>query len=415
LGTVDPRKLARNSRGAALTDTEPQADMVRLRAYRLGRVQEQLRQRDYSAILLYDPLNIRYATGSRNMTVWKMHSTGRYAFVPAEGRSVIFDAPNSLHLSKGLETVAEARPTTAWSFLYAGHAIEANARKWAAEIAELQAQWSGRNRRIACDNLNPIGARMLSDHGIEIFDGTEVMELARVIKSPDEIELMKTSVAVCETGMARMRQALEPGITENELWSILHQTNIAKGGEWIETRCLSSGGRTNPWLQEASDRIIRAGELVSFDTDLVGPFGYMADVSRTFYCGFNRPNDEQRRLYSISYEQLQHDIALVRAGMTFREFAEAAWSVPPEFLANRYGCVAHGVGMCDEYPIIGYSAGPQLSRVDGVLEENMTICVESYVGAEGGTEGVKLEEQVLVTAQGAQLLSTFPFEERLLG
>ena len=81
--------------------------------------------------------------------------------------------------------------------------------------------------------------------------------------------------------MAAMRQALRPGISEQALWAELHAGNIARGGEWIETRLLASGPRTNPWFQECSSRVIEAGELVGFDTDLIGPYGYCADISRT--------------------------------------------------------------------------------------------------------------------------------------
>jgi Xaa-Pro aminopeptidase len=100
--------------------------------------------------------------------------------------------------------------------------------------------------------------------------------------------------------------------------------------------------------------------------------------------------------------------------MGFAEFAERAWPIPDEFVANRYGCVAHGVGMCDEYPTIGYPTGPGLGNVDGIFEPGMTICIESYIGADAGGEGVKLEQQLLVTERGTELLSTFPFEEELL-
>ena len=89
--------------------------------------------------------------------------------------------------------------------------------------------------------------------------------------------------------MAEMQAALRPGISENELWAELHRGNIARGGEWIETRLLSSGPRTNPWFQECSSRTIEAGDLVAFDTDLIGPYGFCADLSRTWYCGMASP------------------------------------------------------------------------------------------------------------------------------
>jgi Xaa-Pro aminopeptidase len=186
-----------------------------------------------------------------------------------------------------------------------------------------------------------------------------------------------------------------------------------RGGEWIETRLLASGPRTNPWFQECSSRPIEAGDLVAFDTDLIGPYGYCADISRTWRCGGGRPTGAQRTLYAIAREQVAHNVAEIRAGVSFREFAERAFVLPERYRANRYSTVVHGVGLADEYPAIYYPEDAQASGYDGVFEENMTICIESYVGEAGGAEGVKLEEQVLVTPTGAEVLSTYPFEDRL--
>ncbi|MSP83030.1 MAG: aminopeptidase P family protein [Alphaproteobacteria bacterium] len=384
-----------------------------MRAYRLGRVQAELTARGYGAAVLYDPINIRYATGSSNMQVWVLHNAARYAFVPAEGRVTLFDFHNCEFLSRDLETIAETRPATSWFYFPAAQNTEKRVRKWAAEIHELIVKHCDKTKRVAFDHLEPEGLRALEAMGVVIGNGQEVMEHARCIKSADEIACMRISISVCEAGMARMRESLRPGISENELWSLLHQTNIAMGGEWIETRLLASGGRTNPWYQECSDRIIRAGELVSFDTDLIGPFGYCADLSRTYFCGPGRPSDEQRRLYRHAHEQIHTNIDLLRPGMTFREFAEKSWRIPNEFAKNRYAGIAHGVGLADEYPAI--VPWPDFDNgYDGVIRPGMTLCVESYIGAEGGTEGVKLEEQVLITDTGVQCLSTFPYEEALL-
>lgn len=411
----DPSFFARKSVGMALKDYEAGIDMRRLRAYRLGRVREQLKKRDYGACLLYDPVNIRYATGTRNMQVWTLHNAARYAFVPAEGGIVLFDFHGCEHLTQGLETIAEVRPTTTWFFFNNGSRLYERAKLWAAEIADLMRERCGGNNRLALDHCDPPGARALEALGIEVCDAQEPLELARMIKSPDELACMNIAVAVCDAGMARMREALRPGITEWQLWSILHQTNIEFGGEWIETHLLSSGGRTNPWWREATDRVIRPGDLVAFDTDLIGPFGYGADLSRTFFCGPGKPTPEQRRLYRLAVEQIQFNLDLVRPGVAFREFTEKAWRLPSEFVNNRYSSIAHGVGLCNEYPCIWYPEDFPRIGFDGMLEENMTLCFESYIGAEGGAEGVKLEQQVLVTAGGYQLLSTFPLEEDLIG
>src|SRR5262249_54823661 len=160
--------------------------------------------------------------------------------------------------------------------------------------------------------------------GLRLVEGQRIMELARSIKHPTEIACMRRALAVADMGIQRMRDALEPGITENQLWAELHYTNIAHGGEWIETRLLAAGPRTNPWFQECSDRPIQAGELVSFDTDLVGPYGYCADVSRTFLCGSGRATAYQRELYARAVEQIAHNCALLKPGLGFREYREKA-------------------------------------------------------------------------------------------
>ncbi len=414
--STDPNYLARKTQGVGLTDTEDRIDMRRLRGYRLGRVQEQLRQRDYGAVVLHDPINIRYTTGSRNTTIWGLHNASRCAFVPAEGKAVIFEFTRCEHLNDGLETIGEVRPAISWFYFGAGENMADQAKAWAKAIAGLVAEHCGGNKRLALDHGNFQGTRALEGLDIELRDGQEMMEQARLIKSADEIACMNHAISVCEAGIARMREALRPGMTENELWAKLHETNIAMGGEWIETRLLASGGRTNPWFQECGDKLIRAGELVAFDTDLIGPFGYCADISRTFFCGPGRPSDEQKRLYGLARDEVETNVELLAPGLTFREFAEKSWRTPDEFMARRYPMPVHGVGMCDEWPIcVFFDERDSKAGYDGVFEPGMTVCVESYIGAEGGTEGVKLEEQVLITEHGVQRLSTFPYEDELFG
>ncbi|MGH6887374.1 MAG: M24 family metallopeptidase, partial [Geminicoccales bacterium] len=108
-------------------------------------------------------------------------------------------------------------------------------------------------------------------------------------------------------------------------------------------------------------------------------------------------------------------MALIRPGMTFRELSEKAWPIPDDYLDNRYFVLAHGVGMTGEYPYILHACDFDAHGYDGVIEPGMTLCVESYIGAKNGREGVKLEQQVLVTETGIELLSHFPFDEALLG
>jgi Xaa-Pro aminopeptidase len=313
--------------------------------------------------------------------------------------------------------ITEYKVMPVFYFFAAGsHAPEA-ARRFGGEIAAAMAKYGDPGLPLAVDRLSLLGIDALRTREIRLIDAWPLMEQARCIKSPEEIALIRNAIAVAEAGCAAMREALQPGITENVLWARLHETNIRLGGEWIETRLLSSGPRTNPWFRECSMREIERGDMVSFDTDLIGPYGYCADISRSWICGDVTPTHEQRTLYSRAHEQLEQNIAILKPGMSFREVAAASWPIPEQYRSHRYSCLAHGVGLADEYPSLPYRedyARENALIYDGVVAENMVLSVESFIGVEGGKEGVKLEDQVLVTRTGAIRLSGYPFEAALL-
>ena len=283
------------------------------------------------------------------------------------------------------------------------------AGRLAAEIADLvRANGGG---RLAIDRADLLAVKAFEAQGIELADGKPVMEHARAIKSLEEVRAFKASLAVCEAGVAAMRAALRPGMRETEALAVMLQASVARGAEYPETRLLSSGPRTNPWFQETSDRIIEAGDLLSFDTDLIGPMGFYTDISRSWVVGATKPNDEQRLIYDLSRRQLEHNIGLLRPGIGFMEYAEQSLPLPEAYIANRYADIAHGCGLGVEYPLIWYAEDADKGAYDGVFAENMIVCVESYIGAEGGREGVKLEQPVWITADGPVVLSDYPLED----
>jgi len=141
----------------------------------------------------------------------------------------------------------------------------------------------------------------------------------------------------------------------------------------------------------------------------------MADISRSWICPGKRPTNEQQRLYGLAQEQVLHNISIIKPGLGFREFAERCWPVPEDFIKNRYMMMVHGCGLVDEYPSLAYATDFADWGYDGVFEENMVVSVESYMGKVGGREGIKLEQQVLVTETGCEVMTVFPFEERLMG
>jgi Xaa-Pro aminopeptidase len=378
-------------------------------------VRAEMAERKIDALILSDAVNIRYATGTRNMQVFtSRNSPSRYCFLPGEGAVIMFEFTGAGHLSEGLPTVQEVRPARTASFVAAGDGIAEAERAWAAEMAALVRERCGESATIGLERMNAGAAIALAEHGFRLVDAQEPVERARAIKSADEVACIRESLAATEAAMAAMREAIRPGLTENELWSVFHQQVIARGADYIETRLMTSGTRTNPWFQESSEHVIEPNSLIAFDTDVVGVHGYYSDFSRTFHAGPDAPTSRQRQLYRTAHEQVHHNMAVIEPGLTFAEYAERAWDLPEEFAGNRYYLSAHGAGMTGEYPYLYHHRDFVDFGYDGVIEPGMTLCVESYVGAPGEDEGVKLEQQILVTATGTELLSRFPFEDDLL-
>jgi Xaa-Pro aminopeptidase len=391
---------------------EDQIDFDRMRMYRLNRVREQLLKNDLGACILFDPINIRYATDSRNMVLFSFHLMTRYVFIPANGPVILFEYPKCEFIYENNSTIDEVRQVIHWDYFSWGNKVSLKALEWAKTVDELMKKYSSDNNNLAIDVCDPVGINSLKDnYNYKLINAQKYLETARSIKSEDEIVCLKASVKTAEMGATLMHEKLQANMTEEELWAYLYKTNIENGGEWIETRLLTSGPRTNPWFQECSNRIIQKGDLVAFDTDMVGPYGYCADISRTFVEG-GKLNDEQKKLHELAYENIKYNEELIKPGMSFREFAEKAWKLPDNCFDNHYPCQIHGVGMCDEWPFIPYP-DKDFSNGDysGVFEENMVICVESYIGEVGGNQGVKLENQYLVTNKGLELFnSTLPLK-----
>ncbi len=388
----------------------PAPDLEVIRAYRLERIRQQLRARDFAAAILYDPLNVRYATDVPNMQVWCLHNAVRYCFIATQGPVILFDFHGCRHLSKGFDLVSETRNATSWFYFGAGPGEHEQAHIWAAELADLVRAHGGGNKRVALDKCDQLGIEALRAQGLSPHSSQAFVEEARKIKHPEEIKAMRRAIYTSQVGMDAMWRALTPGVTENQLWAHLHKANIERGGEWIETRLLASGPRTNPWFQECSDRVIEAGDIVAFDTDLIGPYGYCSDISRTWITPGRRPSNAQIDLHALAREQIAHNTQALKPGMTFREFSDRSFPLPENYVANRYSVVLHGVGLCDEYPAVVYAQDYEKGGYDGVFEAGMCVCMESYIGEEGGREGVKLENQLLITPNGVERLDTYSME-----
>ena len=385
---------------------EDEINFDQLRSYRLDRVKKELEKNNLEACILFDPVNVRYALDTTNMSVYNMHNLTRYCFIPIKGPVILYEYFNCERLSGHLNLINDIRPAITWDYFSNGDQANIQLNKWVNEINDLSNSYF-KSKKVAVDVINGPAVTELNKAGIEVVDAKLIVEHARVIKSPEELKCMKAAIEVAEIGVNKMREELKAGMTEDELWSILHKTNIEHGGEWIECRILSSGQRTNPWMQESSNKVIQKGEMVSFDTDMVGPYGYCADISRAFVEG-HKFNEDQKKLYQMAVEHINHNSRLIKNGMSFREFTEKSWKLPDEYYGNRYSCMVHGVGLCDEWPMIRYPTDG--GQREGFFEKNMTITVETYIGKVGGEEGVKLEQQYLVGQNGLELMSHHPLE-----
>ncbi len=403
--------------GVVLLDRAPESegiDLSAVRLYRLGRVREQMKLFGVDAVVLSDPINIRYATGARNMQVFcQRNAPSRYLLLTAH-KSILFEFTGCLHLGHGFETIDEVRPSKTASFVAAGPEIVVREKAWATEMAGLIDELVGKGATVGLERLNAGTAIALKDCDLQIVDAQQPVEMARSVKSSEEMKCVNASLRATERGVAKLRDAIRPGMTENELWSVLHQSVIAQNADYCETRLLNAGARSNPWFQETSSNVIGENELIALDTDVVGCHGYYSDFSRTFHAGPGKPSATQRELYKVAYEQVISNMGILHAGMSFRDYADRAWDIPAKYYENRYYLSAHGCGMTGEYPYLYHKGDFPDAGYDGEIVAGMTICVESYIGETGGHEGVKLEQQVLVTETGIEVLSRFPFEQDLL-
>jgi Xaa-Pro aminopeptidase len=209
----------------------PQVNVQRLRHYRLSRVRQEMAKLDCGACVLVDPVNIRYATDTRNMQIFSARNPARYLFLPVEGPVILFEFERCEHLPAGIDTIDEVRTATTVSYVAAADRLEEKTQKWAAEITDLMRQYGGGSQRLGLERFNYQAGLALAQYGFEIIDAQHAVEQARAIKSADEIDCIKWSLRVVEHAVARMRESLRPGMSENQLWAILHQAIIENNGD----------------------------------------------------------------------------------------------------------------------------------------------------------------------------------------
>ena len=408
---IGPTQLAYDEWAAAGLECP---DLPAMRTHRWERIVRDVNRRGLAGVLLMDPLNIRYATDATNMQLWNTHNPFRACVVMADGHMAVWEYKGLDFLTSFNPHVKEVMNGAGLFYFSAGDGVERAAAEFAKMIDDQIHSHGEGSRKLAVDKIMAHGLDALRERQIMTSDGEEVMEKIRAVKGPDEIKALRCAQHACEQALAEMRRQTEPGMTENDVWAVLHAENIKRGGEWIETRLLASGQRTNPWFQECGPRVLQNNEILSWDTDLVGCYGMCVDISRSWFIGDGEPTREMIDTHREAYLQITENWQKIRPGMTIKELSHSCRDMPPEFDALKYGCVMHGVGLCDEWPLVKYKDRWEDGEFDYELQPGMFLCSEAYLGRVGGTFGIKLEDQVMVTEDGVENLTRCPFDAKLM-
>ena len=414
---IGPTQLAFSEWAAAGLELP---NLEAMRHYRWQRLTQAIVERGYGGLLMFDPLNIRYATDSTNMQLWNTHNPFRALLLCADGYMVIWDYKNSPFLSTFNPLVREQRSGADLFYFDRGDKVDVAADALSNEIRVLIGEHGGGNMRLAVDKVMLHGLRALEAQGFEVMEGEEVTEKARAIKGKDEILAMRCASHACETAVKAMEDFARANVgdgktSEDDIWAVLHAENIRRGGEWIETRLLASGPRSNPWFQECGPRITQRNEIISFDTDLVGSYGICVDISRSWWIGDQKPRPDMIYAMQHAHEHILTNIEMLKPGVMIPELTAGTHVLDAKYQAQKYGCLMHGVGLCDEWPLVAYPDQAVAGAFDYALEPGMVLCVEALVGEVGGDFSIKLEDQVLITEDGYENLTTYPFDPTLMG
>ncbi len=361
------------------------------------------------AVLTSNPINILYAVGVRNMTVFSLMGPFRFALIQATGAVVLWEFAGCEHLVSDNPVVSEVRPAPGLSPIW-GASYKTEITGFVKGIAKLL----GDDRRIAVEGFDIPVTDAMRVEGLEVSDAAGVFSRARLIKQTLEIAVMREAVSRVEAAAASVEAAIAPGVSEIEVWSEFHRHLIATEGEYVSTRLFQSGPRTFPYFQEAGPRRMQSGDMVCFDTDALGYMHYAVDFSRTFLCGEDSASQDQKSLYRLAYDQLHHNAGLLGPWVSYEDFARAAWPIPAANRGYGYYCLGHGLGLCGEFPYVPHYFEDVSYDFKGSFEPGMVICIESYVGEKQYSEGVKLEDQFLITENGVERMTNYHFCKVLL-
>ncbi len=397
--------------GRMAVDFEDRVDFHRLRDYRLTRAREALATSELGALLLFDVNNIRYVT-STMIGEWSRDKMCRYALLPAGGEPVNWDFGSAARYHQLHSPWLKPENSRAGMLGLRG-SVAAEAGLFEAAVREIKGVLTDlglANAPIGVDIVEPPMLFEMQRQGLHVVDGQQVMLDARQIKSQDEIMLLSTAAAMVDGTYFDIAEALRPGVRENELVAMANKRLYEMGSDDVEAINAVSGERCNPHPHNFSDRMIRPGDQAFFDI-IMSFNGYRTCYYRTFAVGSATPS--QRDAYTRAREWIDAAIELVKPGVMTDQIA-SLWPAATDFgFADEMAAFGlqfgHGLGLAlHERPIIS-----RLNSIENPKEilEGMVFALETYCPASDGFSAARIEEELVVTADGARVITLYPAQE----
>jgi len=397
--------------GVIGVDWEERVDFQRLRDYRLSRARQALEASELGAVLVFESSNIRYLTAT-HIGTWGYNKTERWALLTRTGTPWVWDfgsaAKNHRMYSPWLEPEQSRGGNTGLQGAIAPTSglPEGSAR----EIAAILREEGVADLPLGVDVIEIPMLRQLEAQGITVRDGQQVMLDARQIKNKDEILLLSQAASMVDGVYQDIYEALKPGVRENDIVALATHRLLEMGSEQVEAINSIAGERCSPHPHVFSDRYIRPGDQAYFD--IIHAFnGYRTCYYRTFAVG--RATQSHRDAYKKARELIDSAIALVRPGVTTDQIArlwpkaeDFGFSSEMEAFGLQFG---HGLGL-------GLHERPVISRLNSLenpveIQAGMVFALETYWPADDGHSAARIEEELVVTDDGAELLTLFPAEE----
>jgi Xaa-Pro aminopeptidase len=399
------------SPGRMNVDFEERVDFTRLRAYRLSRARAALDASELGALLLFDINNIRYVSATM-IGEWARDKVARYVLLTRAGEPIVWDFGSAARHHQLYAPWIKPENSRAGMLGLRG-AVAPDAGLITRAVAEIQSELHAAGvagMPIGVDIAETPMLLELLSAGLDVRDAQQVMLDARLIKSSDEIALLSTAAAMVDGVYQDISEALKPGIRENEIVALANKRLYEMGSDDVEAINAVSGERCNPHPHNFSDRLIRPGDQAYFD--IIQSFnGYRTCYYRTFAVG--RASQAQRDAYTRAREWIDAAIGLVKPGTTTDQIA-ALWPQATDFgFASEMAAFGlqfgHGLGL-------GLHERPIISRLNSLehpieLREGMVFALETYCPATDGQSAARIEEEVVVTADGCAVLTLFPADE----